>query len=179
MFKMNYTIFNYLLPSLISFFCVYILKIPFDYYPIILGVSLGLTNWNFFKFNKFVGLILSVLFCILCAFLSYQIFIFSALIFGGNEINTLLNLIVSSSFISPLLLILMYRLIFEIKLSKRNIVIIISLTVLLFIIFYTFIKYYENSIEFIINNGFNPYSIWVILFSLVFQMILNREKTIN
>lgn len=161
----------YLLSPLICVLCFFILNISIEVYPLIFGAVIGLVNWKSLKINKILGVILSVIFCYITIYLGYLSFVLLGNIVEGNEGLIVISLMISTTIISPLLLLLFYKTILKITMSRLNYLIIIVGVLFLIIAFNVF---YSKAVG--VTNSINIYSLWTVIVSLMIQLLLNSNK---
>lgn len=118
--KYNIIYFRVILPAILSSAIVFILEGNLWLAPLIFGLIVGLVNWKVDKYNQFFG-------CLFSVFLSYVVFALGWFgagfwkyileylfgnIFSKNDIFNL-TFLITTFIIAPLLIYLLYRLLFK------------------------------------------------------------------
>ncbi len=147
----------------------------FEYYPIFFGLIIGFLNWESHRFNPFYGVFL----CALLAFLSFIVSYFSLSIYDYlrefllNNTDSVISddamrevgFIISPFVLAPFLVFLSFLFVFNIKKTKRVLLIIISSIVLLIL---TALILYNIEVG-------DPYLFWQLIVALTVQLMINEK----
>ncbi|MCA0957454.1 hypothetical protein LCL86_00250 [Muricauda ruestringensis] len=186
-------IFKIILPVLVAALGLVIVYKKIDFYPLLLGLIIGVFNWNLHRINS----IISTLICVIASYVVYGISILSFAIYvpieevlsnslgytiGKDQIAEV-GFIITPFVIAPILMFLAVKFIFK-TVKRRHTTLIIFMTILVLVlqalIFHhsTFIGIEATQKEFYDY----PYILWVIIMVLAIQLILfndNPNKSIK
>ncbi len=171
-------IFRIILPSILCVLTIKMTNMSIDYYPLSFGLIIALVNWNKYKINYFFGISLCLIFSYIAFFGGYFSIYLTGKIFESlGDYGKNLALIVSSSFIAPLLIFLLYRVIFCFFKSSTTYIIIITSIILLSTQLYVALNYDKTfSTNLIDNKIFHPFTIWQVIMALAIQLIIYQKE---
>lgn len=167
-----------LFPSIICFVIIYITNMSIDYYPLSFGLVIGFTNLGLHKYKALLGILLSVIVSYASFFIAYFSFAITGNIFNfivSGDLGNILGLNVSTNIIAPLLVFLLYRIVFNIPKTKLTIIVVLSSVV--FLVLQSCFFYYMNStqIDSFMGKILNLYTIWQVIMALALQIIINQK----
>ncbi len=168
----NIFILKILLPSVICFILIHIIKISFSFYPLSFGLVIGIINWNIHKNNSLLGVLLSILVsygAFLIAFFSFAV-TGATFDFMDGDSGSILGLTISAYIIAPLLLFLSYTFVFRIPKNKLSIIIIIISVILLIVQNYFF---YSQGLN---QNSINSFTGWQVIMALALQLMIYQKE---
>lgn len=184
---MNKNILLFKILSPIAICLLYLLMFKnIDYYPLFLGLIIGVFNKGRFKVNFLFGCVLSVLFSYISIFGGVLSFfgtlelikvienIFSII---GEDMSYKIAYVLSISIISPLLFIYLFKFLFNYS-KKYNFILVISLGILMIIeilLFENIEKVGDSSIVFFVN----PNSAWQIIVLLIVQLSIYKDSILK
>ena len=170
--KENILIYRLLLPLVIYFILIWILKVPFGFYPLTFGLIVGLVNWNIHRYKPVFGVFLSVFISYLAFFIAYYSFYITGRVFSfmKGDSGIVLGIAISTYIIAPLLVFLFYRLVFKLFISRITVSIITISIILLVLYNYLF---YSKELN---QESLNSFTIWQMVMILALQLIIYQNK---
>jgi hypothetical protein len=168
-----------LMPSILCILLIYITNMQLEYSTLFFGFFIGITNWDLHKYNLCLGILLSVLVSFVSFLIAYFSFAITGNIFNlivSGDSGKVLGLNVSTNIIAPLLVFLLYRIVFNISKTRLTTFVIILSLVILVSQNYLY-RYLDSlSINVLESKILNSYAIWQIIMALALQLILYQKE---
>lgn len=170
------TVLKILLPAILCGVIIGLTEFDQMIYPIIFGIIIGVGNWrkvnNHFLYFLYgcIGSYISFLIAYLSLFL-----LWSLKHILGEEVASLIGLIIAPNVIAPVLIFILYKFIYGFEETKFTRVLIIGSISLLTLISSYYLLFNNNS-EMEVNGTSNLFLNWQVIMALTIQMIIYQEE---
>ena len=171
---------NIILPSIICLIVIVAIKPSIEYYPLSFGLIIGLINFTKYRQTPYLGLLLCLVASYGAFFLGYFSF---PLIAGlikpllGVDNSGVIGLMVSTSIISPLLLVFLYNFVFRYNKIKFTKLIVICSVALLIVVFLTNNFFKELiKLNFDFNQPLDHYALWQLIMATTIQLLIHKKE---
>lgn len=170
-----------LVPAILCVFIVYISGGNLLLYPFVFGLIVGLANRNLHKYDPFFGCLFSILLSYIvfaigwfgAGFWKYTLEYMMGNILLKNNISILdVGFMITTYIVAPLLIYLVYKVLFKIPMGKFTILIIIVSIVIL--VFVDLLPIEDNK-----NNLINHFNIWQLIVMLSLQFMINQKNILK
>lgn len=184
--KYSTIFFKVLLPTILCVLITYFAGGGLLFGPLLFGLIVGLVNWNLHKYDPFFGCLFSII-------LSYIVFaigwfgldfwkhiieyILDDIFFKNNISSSDLAFLITTFVIAPLLIYLLYKILFKIPMGKFTLLIIISS---IFILIFISVLLTDDKKYHIISN-FNVWQVinWQLIVMLSLQFMINQKNILK
>ena len=178
--KTNIFILKILLPVVVSFILIRVIKIPFSFYPLSFALVIGIFNWDIHKYKPLLGILLNVLVSYVTFLLAYSSMALVGYVTRGlfnnvfnDETVGIITFSISPYVIAPLLVFWGYSFVFEIPKTKLTTTIVVVSVILINV------QYYYLYFQGLNQNSINSFTGWQVIMALALQLMLNQKNEVK